>query len=454
MLNIMAASLKSLPSEILQLILTEVEDQRDKLSLVSCCSRVYGLALPYCYTSLKLETPSYLTLRRLLRTIRRNPHLGQAVQDLQINGWYTLRVPKHSLGYKLYERVDIPDDYPLLDEAVEYFGYSPLDIAVLRASAEQRNADIFVALLLIALPNIRRLDLGVPCGDVYVTRLLRQAAKRQKPFISRPPFPKLTHVRVSPWRSSGWEGAPRSFIQPFFAFPNVRSISADSLSDYIDASDTLCPKISWPAASSVTQIELINCTSFSSLIDMIRACVNLESFKDVRPDVQTVRDSGPFPSFRLSLEPAKSTLQTLSLGFRSSNPLSSWTEFSILRNIRLSFSNVIDFREDCRENPSTPLTAIFPPSLQSLFITECSQGIAPRLVSEFENLALHAPSRFPRLVQIILEGNWILPDVFGRLDGFMRWIRDFNAKGGIKIRLKFHPDTWRDDEYKDVIWLI
>lgn len=92
------APLINLQSEILHFIANGVRDKRDMLSLASCCPRLRQLALPYCFTSLWLECPCYITLCRLIMFFYRNPDVGRAVQDLQLDGWPPTSYISHKWG--------------------------------------------------------------------------------------------------------------------------------------------------------------------------------------------------------------------------------------------------------------------------------------------------------------------------------------------------------------------
>lgn len=450
----MPASLDRLPLELLQIILNGVEDKRDQLSLANCCSRVRQRALLYCYTSLVLKLPCHSRLGSLLKLIYNDPQVGHSVQELQLEGWSTSQDPRDPLRQtpSLVEE-EITSTSAPLDEALEYLGYSWEDAKLLKEFAAKGTADIYVVLLLLNLPNIRKLCLRFPRGSPFANQLFGTLSKIEKSFQSRLPFTKLTQVLVSPYDFS--MGLPRNSSWKSFTLSDLQQISAFTIPQLYDyyhrrALEPLYSTIFWPVTSPITHIELACTEKFSQpeMLEIIKGTADPGNRSRNRCLARWLLPFSRVP------EHVKSTLQVLRLGYEykydfneglKHQTVDSWADFPALVDIHLSVYNLIYFRRD----PPTHLSTVLPSCLESLSIGDCPRTRLPRVLSEVKDLTLNARTKFPHLSRIVIEGYWFMPSEtfpasltpFNNVAKFLPSLRDLNASG-VSVILKTHPSLY------------
>ncbi|KAK2763100.1 hypothetical protein FQN54_009734 [Arachnomyces sp. PD_36] len=453
----MPASIDKLPLEIILLIVNGVENQQDKLSLASCSSRMRRFSLPCCYTSLELAYPSPPKLCRLLRTFRRNPQLGQAVRFLRLDGWsaFPPRRPCQ-LPEPSSPDIEITAEYALLLEMVaEYLDYVPSDFLELEKSAKCGVSDVFVAILLTQLPNVRELSLQAPVNPNNVSGVLEDAVLRCGRFCSEQLFPELTHVTIGPSDRSLTNRTlfPQIFVWPFYTFPKMCSITTYWITDSaFYALPYLVPlnnKAYLPATSLVTHIDLVDSENAFSVVDMISACPNLVSLKVIRTGDCMDLDVRFLQHPRAALEEVQSTLQTLWISASSFNLAhvggpegNSWAHFPVLKNLLLN----VDYLLDTPPYSPNSLAAILPASLETLAMSECSTDKLEETIIEVERLVIDSRERFPLLREVTIEVHFLPspsdPDEKPSEDigPFLRKVRNLGADTGIRVDLVAYPN--------------
>ncbi|OJJ29794.1 hypothetical protein ASPWEDRAFT_46558 [Aspergillus wentii DTO 134E9] len=390
-----------LPDEILLQIAGHVEHQKDHLCFIIACRRFYDVLLPTLYTDVKLlnrQRPWAVNdtaqVRSFLRAVFRNPALAQNVRSLRlVHPWadliselgsdndyfddfdkaivdgntseYSVEDMDDAMNQVLstsyiaedLEEQELGEDQAMVDELMGGAGIeSDLERRAWELCLEYGFADVWVAMLLPRLNNIRKLSLRLPDGGVCVVQTLKRAARQPSSV-----FPYLSDVFVEDCSALGCTEAYR--WNSFFAFPSMRRMHG------VQVAELESPQAP-TASSSATEIDLYQCGGGQGMKDWVGRCKALKSFRMISGNLDLTEVRFDPNAYCRSLTPHKETLEFLWLDCGSAGGegdsvelTESFATFTALRHLHLRLENM--FKR---------MSNLFPPSLEALFLREGNQG--------------------------------------------------------------------------------
>lgn len=259
-----STSLATLPPELVDCVVANVESQPALYNLARCSGQFYTCTIPHLYRhveiheeiGLKREMRPNGPLRKLASTLIRSPSLAGLVQcfTLRISEPRGISEPsKESEDFEFAEELEEFEESPESGDSDEYEENVPvfkLDQAWKAAvdawsvSKEEKNDwfvklrhpcsccyhDSIIALLLHLLLRVERvlLDMNVnfEIPFLYFDRMMRRAVHREKPFDIQPPFEALrVFVHSQNNKSTGLSTRLRRSL------PKLPAIRVFSLSD-------------------------------------------------------------------------------------------------------------------------------------------------------------------------------------------------------------------------------
>jgi hypothetical protein len=251
-----------IPIEI-QLIIIQQLDTHDKLSLLRTSRHFHDCVQPLIYESLGPRRP-----QRLVDTLVRKPTLSTYPRSLRLPAWDTpypwARDDGRNLDLDLIlRRYDISLVLAKAHEA----SLSEKEAMTWERDLKKENPDAWIALLLILLSNLRRLEIQFPERSTYVPQVILRAAAGQ---FRMPVLQRLEEVIVS----AAFEpyGLVTSLVLPFTGLPALRSVFTDALFDGESGVAI--------GSSPIKHLSIGACRGgLKSLGELIRICPNLESYR-------------------------------------------------------------------------------------------------------------------------------------------------------------------------------
>lgn len=323
-------SFSEMPEDVVQLILFHM-GKRD-VSAVSCaCKRLRELTVPCLYDTIiwtwnmhanpteLCNPPIHLLLRSIVETLQ----LGAYVKHLSFRGTKNKRIPtyKQSPG-----TIWAPGEQPKLSasefKVVEDFVHAaqlPLEKPWI-AELETGNVNVFVALVLSQLSNLRTLYLGV---DFHTDTKFLGLLFKHVLFSSQPParrlsaFPNLQHVEFPPMEMG--EMPSRATVDT----EQVTSLLYLPAIETIDAVLFRDKRFSWPGdkppcALTLTTLNLPCCEADEDvLVRLLSVTPNLQALRyDHWSDVDPPKSRPThfvLAKLSLALRQVRTTLKHLSL---------------------------------------------------------------------------------------------------------------------------------------------
>ncbi|KAJ0425331.1 hypothetical protein BJY00DRAFT_308653 [Aspergillus carlsbadensis] len=261
-----------LPPEIFTIILSHALDEDvepKKLLSLSVLSRAwYTSLIPRIYSSWTYNgaRQPFLTLYKFLLTVLRDQQLAAEVQTLRLGNWGFY--PKAAAPAP---ELRFPDDeIELVRGAVRHTGIAYLEEDIL-VSLKRRDRRPLVALLLVSLPNLRRVWAHVPRRDPILAAVLKRVVNPGHPEPSSA-LAQLSELYICqeppvlpPWadsdsedenevsNSESWDSLQLNSIWPVFHHKPIRTLSLLDL-DTKNAS-TWLPAPEVRAANKLSHIE-------------------------------------------------------------------------------------------------------------------------------------------------------------------------------------------------------
>ncbi|PYH43932.1 uncharacterized protein BP01DRAFT_358103 [Aspergillus saccharolyticus JOP 1030-1] len=271
--------------------------------------------------------------------------------------------------------------------------------------------------------NLRHLQLVYPKNNVYLNRMMQRAVKGAMPFDTRTAFHALRSVSLSHLPDE--EDSRGSFIPsqvlPFFQLPSMRAFSADSVvestqSEPSDTQSTEAESAPVVGSSPISEITLRTSSGSKGMEGLIACCASLKSFKYQHSDSHLLSEGYRPSAFYQSLDASKSCLQSLWLdnggthlpftiaGANETHDewIGSLTEFTVLKELRIRLSNLLDIRYQL--DPSSPLPDVLPQSLEALYVEGCKENSLVMLVGQLKLVLQKRKQQFPRLKRLEIEG--------------------------------------------------
>ncbi|KAK2798468.1 hypothetical protein FQN50_008828 [Emmonsiellopsis sp. PD_5] len=401
------ASLNSMPAELLELIISNVECTYDRLSLLRVCQRLYQALRPTIYKSVRILPAHPKALKSLVLTFLENPTLAQETRELDLS-----TLSAKFWGDELRRERDklYGKDWGFSEDDRRVFGANNhFHSQIWMDRLQEGNPEAFLALLVVSLPNLEKLSFVLPYSFEenreliqprgYLETALVQAAAKVPPFDASPRLTRLSSLAIV--THPVLKGVSVDHCSPWLllTFPSLRHLSIDNWC-YGDAT-TIRPV----PCSNITHIRIHNGATEDGLYYLLSACPNLISFN--------YTDGPNFSLTGMLWLRSKRTplpLEALRLDFTKSwlKPSDSYTICGLadLRILRFLHIDEYTLLERTERNPDDPkLVSMLPSSLESLHVVSIRPQEKQTFFDQLRTLASMAKDRFPSLHRIALTGK-------------------------------------------------
>ncbi|KAH8429472.1 uncharacterized protein LDX57_007134 [Aspergillus melleus] len=299
----------------------------------------------------------YQTLVTFTRTVTLRPDLGACVRTIDTRSTGSERPPMgmpgmpHPLSIK-------SEDLEVFKQAVRDLQVSSEEQARWFKAVENRDFSVFMALLLSKTPNIHTLVL--PAGEFFVKPVSHL-------FTQIPSFlSKLKSIVLA--GDSLYSGYDIAIYRDFLSLPLLK----DVIVDYGDLVEAKCPSFA-PGSLPIQSLFFKLChIDAGSMQTLVRGCKELTSFaltnfaRNPRHGRYDHGDIKQFNAAQLHTEllAHKDTLKKLHFeeNYPDSTKIGSLRDFPVLDQISI-------------QHQLLPPKPQFPPSLKTLFITDCNTSI-------------------------------------------------------------------------------
>lgn len=414
-------SLTALPPEIFCYIVASIESQLALANLAQCSRKFYLWTIPHLYHHVQIHEENEKgngKLRNLASSLFRRPDLAGLVRHFALQvasseaprDFEYLEKSKESEEHGSYE-VD-----QAIKTAVDASGVSKEEKKSWLIQLSQPHTyhfDLILSLLLPALLNVEELVLALDIKSQlpYLERMLRSAAKRERPFDIQSPFEALkVFVCSHKMRLANSRGSLALLLK----LPAIQVVSVRFWNKCSRGKSENRPLMELDSSSSpLTSLYLgADKLSRADLGHILRVPKDLKTFYyTASPFVRT-----KFTDIRHALGLHDNCLERLGFGFdkywdasphsmRKNNywgPMTSFTSFNTLKIFKTAavFLGKTDNGTDRR-----CLINIFPLSLETLHLT-CLQDLSGKILEAIEHLLSQKSSeQIPWLKKVIFEEN-------------------------------------------------
>lgn len=427
----MSSSLALIPPELLSSIVTNIESRPTLCNLARCSRQLYRSTVPYLYHCVTIledvgqGEPQNGQLRNLASLLIGRPDLARLVRYFRLHHVQPLRSRlkakdiEKSKEYVRPQAFNVDQTFKTAVSAMSLSKEEESDWLRKLSSTHEYHYDLILSLLLPALLEIKGLDLDLKaCFNAkYLERIIRLAARRERPFDIRPPFEKLTvfvHSHNYRWE---WQKST-GFIASLLELPAIKEISGsfgktDATLGEPEVTDKNLIEID-SSSSSLTSLDLTTwALSTESLCHILRAPKALKTFiYKVWPG--NIID---FAALRYALDPQKNCLESFTFDYHKcflnlDNIYPGIHEFYGLMTSFVSFNNLkvfkipaIFLRKTDNEIDCPSLINIFPPSLETLHLTRFHACLSSLLEDVEQLLAQKSQQQIPLLRKLVLEEN-------------------------------------------------
>ena len=386
----MASALLSLPAEVLDNILSQVQDQSTLSKLCRCSRLAHACTLPHLFRDVLIEHSLYSC----------DPVDCEFYPSLHN---FTLRALSDSqrAGH------------------VRRFSMSQM-ACPMKHQSQQPNLDIIridalLTLLLPLLPRLKHLEVPHLPNHRFWTRMLDKVASGGGGVFPRSAFGCLQHLFVS--RLEPYQ------LRQFLKMPTMKSIKGCLSIDGNLAEDEDF-RLAQPKSSRVTSLSLQ--TDYIEVESTVAACSELKELELELVGLDHIGDQ--LAGHSAAAMQASQTLETLSLRYTFRKHIERWigvsetdvcrislTQFPHLRNVTIGICFVfgpkllLERVEDgsgvgyVAENDKTLLRCL-PPNIETLrVVLEVGEELVPILMNVEALLHQKAEGQFERLVSIVLD---------------------------------------------------
>lgn len=460
--------LDALPPEILLLIVRHVYEQ-DIRHLIFTSRQLYYVLQPSLFANVKLSdirvlrgvpTLSY-RVSTFLYAVVRNPKLAKYVRTLEVSGWNIHGVDIQCQQDESQARFDRDLIRKLVEKMTGYSGEKRSDWL---KDLEEFNTEAWMALLLPKLKELRKLSMDWPHSSRYILHMLRNAGNNIEPV-----FPHLEEVYTTWWKEDGGS-IPAYFLNPFLKLPSMRILGCKRLRDQKreefepeseDDEPSLKTEILPSRCSNLTVIDLVDAACFNGMLEWVRACKILRSFRIVgdgflsNSEYQSQKHHGEGRKLYKSLLLQKSTLEALwidsswSLGRGNDGWIGSFVDFLALKAIAINLPSLagVDYVGwNIRENPPRKvrkLENVLPSSLETLYLILDERFCFGEALDDLAELV--GSNNFPRLAAIHLNRVFKAEN-----RAKVEWLKQICCEAGI-----FGCFSHKAREYRyNVLWML
>ena len=401
----MPASLRTLPPEILLLIISNVKKTGWLLDLALCCRSLYHSTLPYLYSHIKLLFPTHENktrepyLKSFTLHILKHPELAALVHGFTMNqSWQDT--------YNCSENTRSPG----IDEAIQQ--------VILRSHRFQGDLDewiwhltrgdvgSYLTVLLSSLPNLECLDLVLPRQSAcYFEGLLHRAVKGNL-LNTHSAFSSLRVINHD-CRGHGY-GASAGLLSDYLHLPSLHELSCRKIGSYNNRANEGLATLG-PATIPLVHLELREGRlNDPDLANVLRACKGLKSFVyEVGRDAYFFYDCKT-PALAQVLKWIENSVEDLwldhvgdaysRLGDGDLPPVSAFSSLKVLKNLRVGMYLFLDILR----GDTSWIGPVLPASIETLYFTHTT-GEVTELTSTLERLLQTKESCAPNLRRITFE---------------------------------------------------
>lgn len=440
----MSMPLTALPPELVSHVVANIESQPTLYNLARCSRQLYLCTIPHLYRHVTIceevrkEEPQTGKLKNLACLLIRRPNLAGLVRNLT---YHTVRSPRMTALSGAWDFfLDSEDsessgdsesseefDVPELSEVSLSLRIAKIDqtfktaIKTLSLSEEEENNwlrqlsntytcnhDLILALLLPALFKLEKLVLNLKDGvdTHYLERMIRRAARRERPFDIQPPLKALKVCHSNAW-STG-------FLASLVQLPAIQEISGvfGKTRDHDLGANRVRDKSLLELdsfSSPLTSLDLVaKALSTEDLGNVLRAPKALKTFScKVCPPTGV-----DFTNIRHALRPQENCLESLCLDYDKEyeyfnlgdraffRPMTSFLMFSQLKVFKIAAR----FLETSDNGTGRDrFMDVLPPSLETFHVTRFQVCLATVLVPVVHLMLQKSPKQIPSLKKLILE---------------------------------------------------
>lgn len=431
-------SLTTLPLEVFNFVIANITPQDkgrggdgrrneterlDLRNLAQCSRQCYLWTVPHLYSHVIVHEKTkeqYGRLRNLASLLSQRPDLAQIVRAFTLHA-------RNDLHYKLHAESDedLEDSQKsdvhgssqnvkvdsVLETAVNALGLSKeeeCDWLSKLGQDRKCHLDLILALLLPTLPNLEKifLDLETDFQTPHLQRVLRRAARRERPSDTHPPFEAL---RVFMHSHDTHRVRSTSHIASLLTLPAIQRISGGFGNNKDCILDKNLLELD-SSSSSLTSLHLaayrLSATNLGYILRAPKALKKLSY-------TLCPHDSNSFTDLHQALRPQENFLEIISIHHNNDferrgrdrrtghfGPMASFIGFSNLKVFKIA---ALLLRETNHGTGHDRLINIFPPSLEKLHLTRFKADFMDLLEAVEHLLAKKSPEQVPLLKNFILE---------------------------------------------------
>ncbi|KAJ5361019.1 hypothetical protein N7541_001863 [Penicillium brevicompactum] len=383
--------------------------QRDKLNLLLVCRDWYSLFFTKVYQTISVKA---LQIPPLARSVRHNPGIGTAIQNLRLR-WYPNSRTQHE--YEVDTLVDV------LKQASD-----SEDVTKWNKALQKGCPDAWLAVLVLSLESLRSLTLNYSYSPYFVPLIARVADGKV------PSIPVLQHLQRVTVEVDDMKAYYLTHeLIPFLRLPVMRVFTAIGVCE--DEPDVLSPK---PGASSVTKLEfgaVDTNNGAREFASWITSCAALEVFSYQHDNKaiwgEVYLDFRPL-LFYNALCSQKQSLRKLRLNNNGDTGdtgcddesehfkgFGSLVEFHQLRELHAPLRTLLQFGSS--DSPKVSLLEVLPTGLEILGLGDCREEDFKIAIKNLQGL-LAQRERYPHISRIQVQ-----PDHSQMMEAALQYFNPF-----------------------------
>ena len=433
----MSTSLTSLPPELLSCVVANIASQSTLCSLARCSRQLHFYTIPHLYrhVTIRERIPRREQqdgrLRAFASLLIRRPDFAGLVRHFMLHvfgpSWSVVDQPEdfnEPAGLESHVSPELVKVDQVFATAANASSLSIEEkIKCLRQFSPTHKSyyDLILALLLPALLKVEKLvlDLDIEWDTYYFEQMIRRAACREEPFDIRPPFEALTiffhpHYDSEAFIHRSNALTPRStgFIASLLKLPAIQEISGSFEMPWEIEDDGSVPSDKDlenlnSASSPVTSLDLaVYALSTKDLGHILRAPKALKTLVYMVCAPACIN----FTDVRRALASQENCLESLSLDYDAacdSNvellvSMTSFISFNTLKVFKTA-AYLLAVMDTDHGTERDLLIDLFPPSLETLYLTRFHPCLTRVLTALEHLLAQKSPLQIPSLKELILD---------------------------------------------------
>lgn len=201
-----------IPPEIVILIVSNIDQLRDRLPFLRVCRSWNDLLRPTVFSSIYIEDNKCL-LSDLVDVVHRDSQIAYAIRAIECR----LEVDSYPCFRDAFIDAFNPD---ILEDSLEYLSQAPCDWPELRRRMISGHEDVWICLLLLKLQGLRTLCLALdrlPHISIMVERLVHPDDGDDTIALQR-----LESLQIGTKEYCDYKDCHASSLAPFFLLPSMR----------------------------------------------------------------------------------------------------------------------------------------------------------------------------------------------------------------------------------------